>query len=131
MGINGSIMVAGDVEVDSIKVESDAGEFELVGLDFTINLFEDIFSNTISGYVQIIDAAGVWNDMKLAGKEKITIKWRTPEPIANDFAEFTGRIIKITDREKLKESVVQYNLLFATDEFVKDSVSQFSKVYAF
>jgi DNA-directed RNA polymerase subunit H (RpoH/RPB5) len=129
MGVGGDEMNAGDVEVDSIEVQADSGTHELVGLGFTVNLVEDIFSNTINGVVEIVDASGTFDKMQLVGKEKIKIKWKTPDPVGSGFAEFEGRIVKITNIKKLKESVIQYHLVFATDEYVKDPVSQFSKVY--
>jgi len=72
-------MRANTIEIQSITISSFSGNsYDITDLIAESNIFEDIFSNTLSASFVIVDAAGVLANLQVVGQELIQMTFRTP-----------------------------------------------------
>lgn len=90
-------------------------------------LYEDIFSNTMSGYVLIQDAIDLINTLPLIGQELIKIDFQTPT-LDNKVSKIFY-IYKLQNRMAYKRSQV-YILNFCSQELISSSNTKISKAFA-
>lgn len=117
----------GDVNIiDATIITSNGDGLDIIGMISEISLYEDIFSNTMSGYVVLVDAIDLLNEIPLLGEEMIKIELQTP-----GILDQTQRIKKIFYLYKMSESFAEnkkqvYTLHFCSKELI---TSKNSKVY--
>lgn len=69
----------GDVVIDEISLRSYTGfTMSLKGVFQNFSLYEDIFSNTMSGSITIIDSMNTVKHFPIIGAETLSISYRTP-----------------------------------------------------
>ena len=120
------LKVPKQVHVQSIEVNGE----ELVdvkGLQWRVTIVEDMFTPFISGNIAFVDAINMFEIIGYQGKEEITIKFKTPEPVADDYLELKAMVVKVSARKKVKEIIQSYTIHFTTKEALKNTVSSFSK----
>ena len=71
-------LTAGDVKLTKLQLESPKKSLNLTGVFAEVSVFEDIFSNTMSGTITIFDTKGIIDFMPLMGEETLTITFQTP-----------------------------------------------------
>jgi len=79
-----------------------------------INIYEDLFNNTLSGDIMINDSTNLINRLQIHGNEFLLINFRTPSGINY---EKGFRIYKISDLQLRHTSNAQYKLHFCSEEF--------------
>jgi len=91
-----------------------------------INLYEDLFSNNLTGNIILLDALNLIKYLPIVGQEKLLLQYKTPglNPI-----ELIFDIFKITDRQLRKEEEVTYTLHFATPETRRNLQKRLSRSY--
>ena len=106
-----------DVEITSIMLKSDqGGEVNIIQKAKHFSLFEDVYTNCLSGYVLVVDAHNLINHFPIIGQETITIGFRTPG-VNDDFHELSFDIHAITERAKSDNDKSEiYKLDFVSKE---------------
>jgi hypothetical protein len=122
-----SSRLAYDVKVFGISILTSSGvDLKIDLLIDELNIYEDIFSNTISGDVFIIDSANYISRLNFHGNEYISIKFATPylKPYDKVF-----RIYKISNVELQTQSTLKYKIHFCSEEFILNQQRRVSKSY--
>ena len=96
----------------SVKLKNkDGKEFNITSLVYEVSIFEDLFSNSLSGEIVIADAAGGTNLMSLSGNEKITIElFIEPDSQEVEIKEFY--VYSVTNRARNNATSEVYKLQF-------------------
>lgn len=126
------IKSAGDYQLIDVKIGSARGViFDVFNFVVDINIFEDMYSPTMSGNITLNDAQDLVNLMPMIGEEKLLITFKTPSmDDQTGLYEQEFYIYKMTDREYSAERAVRYTLHFASFETVRDLNSKISKGFA-
>lgn len=126
------IKSAGDFQLIDVKIGSAKGIiFDVNNFVIDINIYEDMFSPTMSGNITLNDAQDLVNLMPMIGEEKLLITFKTPSIGDNDgLYEQEFYIYKMTDREYSAERAVTYKLHFVSFETVRDLNAKVSKGFA-
>jgi hypothetical protein len=122
-----SSRLAYDVKVSEISVITSAGvDIKIDFLLDELNIYEDIFSNTISGEISIIDSGNYISRLNFHGNEYLSIKFGTPylKPYDKVF-----RIYKISNVELQTQSTLKYKIHFCSEEFIVNQEKKVSKSY--
>lgn len=119
---------AGQVVVEEAYITTKGKNYDIMNFVVGFVLFEDMYSNFMSGEAVIVDAAGLIVDMRLTGSEFITLSFRTRQTSAiikksfNIFA-VKNRAATSTDREQA------YTLHFTSGENVINNNIAISKKF--
>ena len=66
----GGIIKVNDIVLRSVNIDK---EFSITGLVDSFNLFENVFTNTLTGNLQIGDTANLISNFPIVGHEEIVI----------------------------------------------------------
>ena len=73
------IQYAGEYKVDVCKLCTVNGlELDLSDLLASVDIYEDIFQNSISGDISFADTNNLVGELRLVGQEKLKLKLSTP-----------------------------------------------------
>ena len=148
---------------DISKLPSFPGDFELLKLTLTspnravggyidlkgawsnLNIYEDVFANSLTGSIQITDAIGLMETIPIIGEETIHVHIRTrgfkkergnsttviPGPFQGSESEgvinLKFRVIKLTDLNKLNDGMISYTLHLVSEEYIINLKSKVMK----
>jgi len=117
-----------DVEIKSIILKSDqGGETDLISKIKHISVFEDIYTNCMSGYALVVDANNMINHFPIIGQETITLIFRTPG-FGNELEELEFEVYSISERAKSDNGKSEiYKLKFISKEYRMSTVTKISK----
>lgn len=118
-----TVQRAGDVKIERLSLIS--SNFTVVDLsEFLIefSIFEDIFSNSMTGYVHLSDSRNLIDSLNLHGEELIVIKFKTPTfDDKTEIINKTFRTLKISDRQIVRDNNTQtFVIHFVSAEFYLD-----------
>ena len=123
-----SISFVGEVLVQKVELVSHSGAtLNITGLIGTLTLFEDIFSPTMSGTVNIEDGIDLIATMPMIGQEKLRLKLKTPTLSVAIEKEFY--VYKLFNRTA-KKRVQYYTLGFCSDELIVSQNTKISKHFS-
>jgi hypothetical protein len=118
-----------DVDIDRIIITNDFGlEFDLTNFITTLGFYESVFNPFIVGELVLEDGQDLMTNLSLVGREKITIKFKTPA-IDSDIREITLRVIGQKSKlipNKSKAYIVNLRLVsenYFVNQTTKESVS--------
>jgi len=148
---------------DKAKLPTFPGDFELLKLTLTspnravggyidlkgawsnLNIYEDIFANSLTGSIQITDSIGLMETVPIIGEETIHIHVRTrgfkrergsnttiiPGPFqgseSDGIINLKFRVIKLTDLNKLNDGMISYTLHLVSEEYIINLKSKVMK----
>jgi hypothetical protein len=120
----------GDVVIDEITLKSYTGfTMSLKGIFQNFIVYEDIFSNCMSGRITLIDSMNIVKNFPIIGAETLTIIYRTPmgggQPVKLVFR--TYKISVLT--ETAQESAQMVRIEFVATQAIKSMQSKVSKSY--
>ena len=124
------IQFAGEFDLQEALVISPTGEVTDLLTDLMvveINIFEDIFKNSISGSVLVTDTRNIFSKLPMMGQEKLSLKIATPSfADKKDIIDFTEEyewfdIHKISSRMEVGSGAQIYDLQFVSPEVVKNT----------
>lgn len=119
------------IDVDIIKLEllnyADV-VLDIKDLYLDINIYESLFSNTMSGSITIYDKNNIVKNFPLIGKEKLRIKFKTPSTENVFEKEFMVYEISFKNRIPGKDDNL-LNLNFASIPFFVNMGTKISKSY--
>lgn len=124
------ISIAGDVRIDDVTIITSQGLAQNVSEQLAaIEIYEDIFSNFITGKLYLRDSQELTNFLPLIGEEVLRLSVSTPSLPESD--AYTGEymIYKMDDKIKTAEREVMYVLHFITKEAIVDINKKLSKAY--
>lgn len=118
----------GQVNVKVAQIITGEGRvFDITAIAGDITLYEDLFSNTMSGYILIQDAVDMINNLPLLGEEQFKIELNTPT--LQDTISKTFYIYKLHQRMVSGRSQI-YKLEFCSKELIYSMNSKVSKFFA-
>ena len=75
-----SLQIAGEFQIETCKILTTTGmSFTIKNVVQTITIFENIFSESISGVITIADTTDLVNNGPIIGEEKLLLKLITPQ----------------------------------------------------
>lgn len=98
-----------------VITNSNNDSFEVTSAVAELNIYEDIYSNVLSGNILYMDDNGSNSDIKFNGNEKITVELYK----SADDSEVTKHnffLYKISDNERIKDGASAYILHFSSFE---------------
>jgi hypothetical protein len=121
-------MRANTIEIQSINISSFNGnEYEITDLIVETNIFEDIFSNTLSASFVVVDGAGVLSNLPIVGQELIQMTFKTP---FTSLKVVKLLVYKIENVSSATAHTASYILHTISSEAVENVLSSFSRYYS-
>lgn len=127
----GSINYATDYQLDSLVLVTSLtdGIVNLMPYLVELNLFEDIYSSSISGQLVISDGLGILSKYFISGTEFIEMSVRKSSQ-ENSAYKKTFRIFKISNRTTNPNNMYEvYTINFCSEEFLLSEQYRISKSY--
>ena len=121
---------AGDVSIDSVKIVTPAGFYQdITAQVLNIQFYEDIFAPFITGSISVKESFDLVNLFPFVGEEYVELDISTP---SLEDAKIKGKyyIYKLTDRERIGEKNVVYQLHFISPEAIVDMNKKISKTFS-
>lgn len=117
-----------DYDIDRLSLISYTGKsIDISNIFVELNIYEDIYSPTISGDVIVNDTTNLIDLLPLSGFDYISIVFGKPTHPKK--YEKTFRIYKVTDRKKETLSAESYIIHFASEEAILSQQNKLSKSY--
>jgi len=128
------IQYAGEVNFDTLEILTSSGlKLDILDITVSIDIFEDIFKNTITGSLVIGDTENILSNFKIVGQELLRLKFRTPGLTEkSDILDFTTNpffINKIATRMSTTSGGQIYELQFTSQESMRNQTVRVSKSY--
>ena len=123
------IQYAGEYIIEECKLLTVGGlELDLIDLVASVDIYEDIFQNSISGDISFADTNDVIGNARICGQEKLKLKLSTPNVDDTDdrnvvinFTEQPLYIYKINSKVNVNDKTVAFSLSFTTAELVRNN----------
>lgn len=117
MPIEEGIRAATDYQIDELTITGSSGRVvDLREVMRELILYEDLFSNTMTGTLFISDTNDIINLLPIVGGEYISLA--VTKPSSPTKIQKTFRVYKITNRSKASPSSEDYILNFCSEEVV-------------
>ena len=123
-------------EINNLTLVSYANgkEMNITKMWDDIEIFEDMYTNCLSGNITLIDSLNLIYHFSICGREKLIITFKTPyfDTLYGDTAiTRTFRVYKISERAPTEnDKAIRYILHFVSEEFVKSQQVKISKSYS-
>ena len=126
-----NVRFATDYQLSDVNLISpmNGGVVPLMGFMVELNLFEDIYSSTISGNLVLNDSLGLLSNFRINGTEFVQITLRKGTQDDNPIQR-TFRIFKVSNRSiNVSNGFEVYTLNFCSEEFLFSEQYRISKGY--
>lgn len=126
------VTFAGQIDVKKVELTSIPTDkvVDLSKIMLELNIYEDIFSNYITGTITIKDSVDLINYMPLIGEERLQITYKTTG--LSDGAGLVDNmfyVYKISDRTLVSEGSQVYIIHFMSEEAYFDQRVKLNRVY--
>jgi hypothetical protein len=111
-------------------INSRSNSIDLTAITIEINIFESIFTNTISASLIIVDTADLINNVDIRGQEFVEMEIETPslDEKGQPFV-LTFSVYKFGAREDANAGASIYELSLVSPEFLLNHRRRISKSY--
>ena len=129
------LQYAGEYLIDECKIISTTGQpFDIIDIVETINFYEHIYSNTITGSIILKDTTNIVMNLPIIGEERLSLKILTPQtsPQPETVIDYTLTpliIHKINTQEGVGENAQIVSLQFCSIESFRNQTSRVSQSY--
>ena len=129
------LQYAGEYLMEECKIISTTGnEFDVIDIVESINFYENLFSNTITGSIIIKDTTNIVMNLPIIGEEKLKLKIQTPQVSPKpettiDFTQTPLTIHKINSQSGEGENAQVVSLQFCSTETLRNQTSRVSQSY--
>jgi len=134
------LQFAGEFLLEKCSLLTVSGtEIDVSGIVSTINIYEDIFSMTVSGDILFKDTNNLVLNAPIIGEEKLLLKIQTPQTSPKvhnetdtsviDYVVTPLQIYKINKVTGAGENAIMYSLNFTTQEAFRNQISRISQSY--
>lgn len=122
---------AGDVRINSLILKSTNFYVSLEDYLVELNIYENIFNNTLSGDVVISDSRNIISLGPIVGEEYLIVDVVTPSLRDEDGIKKTFRVTSVENRTVIRDQNTQlYTLKFTSIETIIDSLSPLFNSYS-
>ena len=139
----GGVDYAGEFDILELKLILPTGQILNLDKDFIlteINIFEQIFSHTVTGSVIVADTRELISKGAFAGQERLSMKIQTPSPDFKtkfddgttkliDFTDVPLRVHKIPVRTGISSGAQVYEFQFISEHTLVNATKRISKSY--
>lgn len=122
----------GQVSIRKILVTSlfTDTELDITNMILEMNIYEDLYTNWLTGTITVSDSIDVINNLPLIGEEKIEIEYKTPTLDDNiGLVSNSFYITKIADRKLINENAQVYIIHFMSTEAFTDLHVKIGRAY--
>lgn len=131
------IQYAGEYLIEECTLCTVGGlELDLRDLFASVNIYEDIFQNAISGDISFVDTNNILGNARVVGQEKLKLKLSTPQSDEPDSRNLTINftttplyIYKVNSKVNINDRTVAFNLSFTTPEIMRNNNVRVQKSY--
>ena len=134
------LQFAGEFLVEECKLLTTKGlELDITALVENINIYEDIFSMTVSGDILFKDTNNLVLNAPIIGEEKLLLKIQTPQKSPKlhndddttviDYVTTPLQVYKINTITGAGENALLISLNFTTQESFRNQISKISQSY--
>ena len=122
---------AGDYQLENILVHAPTsnGGLDIKNLMLEMNVYQSIFSPTLTGALTIADSANHLQNVPFIGQEELEFKFGIPDNDLVNFTKHRARVTKISNVTRTEERQQVYTINFTTKEFVKNLRNKLTKSY--
>jgi len=132
-----AIQYANEYLLEECKLHTIGGlELDLRDLVVGVNIYEDIFNNSITGDISFIDTNNVLGNAKIVGQEKLALKLATPDGSDNydrlnsiDFTEMPFYVYKVNASNTINDRTQGYTISFTTAEIIRNGQIRVSQSF--
>jgi hypothetical protein len=122
-----TIKNASQYSISRLELISATGKsVELNNMFMEINLYEGLFSNTLTGDILIHDSLNLTKYLPIIGQEKLIFYVNTP---GFSTKKMIFDVFKISDKQAVKDESATYILHFCSPEFIRNAKRRISKSY--
>ena len=129
------ISYPGEMRISEVALISPYGN--VVGISnnvLEINIYEDIFSNFLTGDITFVDTDNLTAKLPILGQEYLEFKIRTPlgskyEEGEYDFTNARMAVYNIASKVKLNDKTQNITLSFISPEGIKDNNTRISRAF--
>ncbi len=123
-----------DVRMSKIIISNGLVEVDVSAMLVRINIFEDLYSNTVTGSITLVDSVNLIGAFPFVGLEQIEITFKTPGFGRRKASELFFDVYKIADRNTGTAAegtdVTQvYTMHFVSRAFLRNQKSRVRKAY--
>lgn len=123
-----SISFPGQTTVNELSITShDDKKIDVSSLVTEVNIFEDLYATTMSGYMVLTDAIGVLDALPLIGQETTFISFKTPTLTAKIEGNFYIYKMSVLDRSPRSAT---YMLSFCSPELINSMNFKLAKSFS-
>jgi len=120
----------GDYQINDISIQFlDGRTLDVRYLMEELNIYENIFNNTLSGNLILNDSLNLYANYSISGHEIVSIHISFPE--TSYFIDLKFRVYKQADTKVSSEGKQTYVLHFASEEFVEDRKQKVSQSWKY
>ena len=114
---------SGQYKLESVKMYSSIRDDFIEISDFVgeLNIYEDMFNNTISGNIIIEDMFNMIGKFPIVGHEDVTILLDTPD--SDDEMELIFQVYKLSDYSRSAGRISSYTLNLISKEYILNNLS--------
>ena len=126
------INYAGEFNIQELKLFTSSGNvIDLSGSYATMDLYEDIFSPSLTGSITVVDTNAIIMNAPITGQDYLSFKITTPslEKKAIDFTQTVMSIYRVDTRLSPSTGSEVFVLHFSSPEGLRDSRVRVSKSY--
>ena len=121
MAIGDKIQNAGDVSIEDVTIITAKGFAQTITPQVvSIEIYEDIFSPFITGNLVLRDSQELNNLLPMIGEEVVRISVGTPSMDTSEMYSKEFMVYKLSDKFKLKDREMVYQLHFISKEAIID-----------
>ena len=132
-----SVQYANEYLLSECKLYTVGGlELDLSELVTAVNIYEDIFNNSITGDISFIDTNNILGNANIIGQEKLSLILATPDGSdvydrenAIDFSQIPFYIYKVNSSQLVNDRTMGYTISFTTSEIVRNGHIRVSQSY--
>ena len=125
------IQHAGEYDLTDLRLYTGSGEVINLSLSYQmIDIYENMFSNGLTGTITIVDTNNLIMNAPITGQEFLSFKITTPtlDNVPIDFTEHVMAVYKI-DARKAERGNEVVQLHFCSPELLRNSRTRLSKAY--
>jgi len=131
---NDDIYYPNDIRIHDVSITVGGEIFDVQRLLLQLNLFEDLYSNVLSGSITLVDAVNLIGNAPFVGQEKLNLVFETPGFPAAREVNLEFDIYKVSDRNTgsagdLTDTTQTYTLHFVSNAYFSNKQNRIRQAY--
>ncbi len=131
---NDDIYYPGDIRIHDVRIVAGGEEWDVYRLIVQINLFEDLYSNVLTGSITLVDAVNLIGNAPFVGQEKLLLTFETPGFPSASEVNLEFDIYKVSDRNAgnagdLTDTAQTYTLHFVSTAYFKNKQTRVRQAF--